>query len=409
MNKRHSLLLIFLLLFITKINAQFVGYYNMHDGGVDMPHSSLFVLPNNEFMFFYYGGYKAGIWKEIDKNNISLIETKSNNNPTKIISRGDEKSTEIMIDVEGLVKAHAHINFSKDTISEKEFQPVFNEWTDCIDNHYIIKKKSGEYNWLTIALPTNPNFGRQSIKYPYKAKTYTFSLSKIQGSYFIHYDEDALNEKMEFKLTKSNENYTFDYSDKKLEREDLTNDLNEQISNAKKQISKAKLMEEMRTPLPLVSISNTIIYKPNFNPIFTAKCKEDEKSTEPIGLDKPMMPTVDRLNGFYTVVNFKENEYHILKYKLAKEPSITKEDILSVNKIVSDNGGYEVEIIFTEIGSLKFAQLSKKNIRKPIVIVANNFFVSAPVFASEINGGKMIIAGDFSDTEIDALIANLKK
>ena len=106
---------------------------------------------------------------------------------------------------------------------------------------------------------------------------------------------------------------------------------------------------------------------------------------------------------------FKENEYHILKYKLAKEPSITKEDILSVNKIVSDNGGYEVEIIFTEIGSLKFAQLSKNNIRKPIVIVANKFFVSAPIFASEINGGKMIIAGDFSDTEIDALIANLKK
>ena len=189
----------------------------------------------------------------------------------------------------------------------------------------------------------------------------------------------------------------------------MTDDLNEQISNAKKQISKAKLMEEMRTTLPLISISNTIIYKTNSKPIFTAKCKEVEKSPEPIGLDKPMMPTVDRPNGFYTVVNFKENEYHILKYKLAKEPSITKEDILSVNKIVSDNGGYEVEIIFTEIGSLKFAQLSKNNIRKPIVIVANKFFVSAPIFASEINGGKMIIAGDFSDTEIDALIANLKK
>ena len=162
-----TLYFLFTLLFVpTKVNAQFVGYYNLHDGGVDVPNSSLMVLSNNEFLLVHLGGYKKGKWSEIDKNNILLTETKTNIHPFTIYGKLSEKAPGISIDVDGLARSYAFINFSKDTISEKKLQPIFNDGANCLKNGYPITKKRSEYNWFTITIPADPEFGRKKTKYP---------------------------------------------------------------------------------------------------------------------------------------------------------------------------------------------------------------------------------------------------
>lgn len=411
MNKKYHLLIV-LLIFITKVNAQFTGYYNLHDGGVDMPSSSLFVLPNNEFIFFYFGGYKVGKWQEIDKENIVLTETKSNTNPISIYGKNDKNQANININVYSLATSHAFISFSKDTIINKELQPIFNSGANCLGDNYTINKKIGEYNWVTFTLPFNPEFGkRYSIKYPYKALTYTFPLDKKYSDYLVVYDEDAQRENMTFRLTKKEDDYMLDGNERKLEKKDLTDEILKKIENGKIAIDNDRSTTKFGHPISCNSVKNINIYqKPILKPIFTAKCKGDETETESESkIEKQTLTTADRTNGFYAVVNYKENEYDPEKYKLAIEPSITKDDILSVNKIVSDYGGYEIELIFTEKGRLRLAEFSKNNIKKPFAIVVNKLIISTPIFFSEITGGKANIAGDFSESEIDELITNFKK
>lgn len=408
MNKRRYLLII-LLIFITKANAQFIGYYNLHDGGVDMPSSQLYILSNNKFVLFYYAGYKAGKWKEIDENNIALTELKTMNSPF-IIYGLEGKNEEIRLNVYGLYRANAFINFSKDTITTKEFQPVFNVGANCLANDYNIEKKNGKYNWLTLTIPNNPEIGRNlATKYPYKAMSYTFPIDKKYQLYTVLYNEDATRGNFEMTLTKKNNIYSIS-NEKKLEREDLTDEMLNGIEKGIKAVEKEYDFSRYGNPINVSSSSETIIYKPIIKPIFTSKCEDDKNESESEQkVEKQILTSVERINGFYTVANFKEDEYDEKKYKLAKEPSITKDDILSVNKIVSDYGGYEIEIIFTEKGRVKFAELSKNNIRKPIAIVVNKSIVFSPIFASETIGGKANIRGDFSETEIDDLITNLKE
>ncbi len=399
---------------ITNLNAQFVGSYNLRDGGVDMPHSSLIVKPNNDFYIFYYGGYKTGKWTAIDKNNISLTETKNNKDAISIYAKVNKNLKAISINVYGLAKSNAFINFSKDTIATKEFQPVFNDWANCLGDNYKIKKKIDEFNWVTITCPIDSNFGNYGIKYPYKAQSYTFQLDKKFNEYVVVTNPDALDEKMSFKLTKKNDAYLINdasgfANNKELERDELTNEQFKNIENQIILIDRDNFKGKLGTLILSKSTQKINIYKPVLKPIFIAKCDDGKVEIEKNINNKKILVAVDRPDGFYEVTNFKENEYDTKLYKLAKTASINNKDILSVNKNVSDYGGFEIELIFTEKGSLKLAELSKNNIRKPIAIVVNKLIVSTPIFATEITGGKANIGNGFSETEIDNLILSLKK
>ena len=406
MNKKYFLL-IFLLIYITKINAQFVGYYNLHDGGVDMPSSQLYVLLNNEFVLFYYAGYKTGKWKNMNENHISLTETKTINSPFLVYAK-EGKNKKIRLNVYGLYRANAMINFEKDTITNKEFQPIFNIGANCLANDYNIEKNYNEYDWFTLTIPNNPQLGKElAIKYPYKTTNYTFPINKKYALYTILYNEDALNANFNFILAKNKDTYTID-NGKEINREDLTDDMLKGIEKGKKSVDKEYDFSRYGNLINISSSKETITYKPIMKPIFTAVCKDDEGEGEQ-EIGKQLIPTVDRINGFYTVVNFNDTVYDVEKYELAQKPSITKEDILSFNKIVSDYGGYEIQVIFTEKGTLKFAEFSKKNTGKPFAIVVNKLIISTPIFYSEITGGKAIISGNFSESEIDEIITNLKK
>lgn len=406
---KNYCMLFIILHFVTNACAQFTGYYNLHDGGVDMPSSSLFVLPNNEFLLFYYDEYQIGSWKEIDNSTIVLSVIKGKTVPITIYGKYNKNLTGISIDVYGLAKANAFINFSKDTTSKKEFQPIFNDWANCLGDDYKIKKMVGESNWVTISYPADPDFGRNSVRYPYKALTYTFPLNRQYNDYVAIQNEDALQDIKDFTITQKNGIFTI--NDQKSERTELTDEILKKIDDAKRLMNnkEIKIKEKFGTNVIAFSTGKTDIFKPVLKPLFIAKCDDDvDEHIDEKQDNFKLLPRADRVNGFYTVVNFKENEYDAKKYQLAKEPSIQKNDILSVSKVISDYGGYEIQITFTEKGSEKLAQLSRTNIRKPIAIVVNKLIISSPLFASEITGGKANIAGGFSEAEVDEIIANLK-
>ena len=409
-------LLLIIVFFITKVNAQFVGYYKLDDAtmDIDIPHPSLFILPNNEFYFFEYGSYKTGKWVEVDKNSIRLTETKTDYNKVNVYGKFNENSKEITVNLfaylNGVIKSYSFINFSKDTISQKKFQPIFNDVEKWQPINYEIKNKVGEYNWLTINIPADKNYRRDRIIYPCNTFSYKFPLDKKYNYFTVVDNIEALIEPKSYKLRKENEFYYIGF-EKYLKQKELT------AAETLKIIEKAKIdannesyKRKFGTEIQCKSIDNFIIYKSSvLKQYLVAESDDDEIENDYDNkIEKNTQTIVNRVNGFYTVLNFKENEYDSKKYELAKEPSIKKDDILAVNKIDSDYGGYEIEIVFTEKGKLEFADLTRKNIGKPVVVVVNKSVIFAPIIYSEITGGKANVRGSFSETEIDDIIANLK-
>ena len=398
--------IIFLLLLTIKVSAQFTGFYNLHDGGVDAPNSSLIVLPNNEFFLFYLGGYKAGKWNEVDKNNILLTEVKTNTSPFTLYGKANNKFLETRIDVDGLAQFHASINFSKDTISEKTFQPVFNDFPNCMNNEYVIKKKKGEFKMVTITVPENPKFGQYEIKYPYKVLSYTYTIDKKYNDYIFIINQGARESNIQFTLTKKNEIYKLAGS-KDLTREELDSSKLSEIEKTKKLIEIGNNRIKLGTKIATIATNNfNILTQSLVKPLFIAQCEDSEPEVKVVKIKKP---TANRINGFYSVINYKDNDYNTAKYQLAKEPSMTKNDVLSITKKVPDYGGFEILVKLTEDGKAKFAALTKKNLKKPIVIVCSKTIFFAPIISSEITGGEISINGDFSETEIDDFIINFKK
>ena len=409
MTKRIFYLIFFIFTLIPKANAQFIGYYNLHDGGVDVPSSSLFIMADNQFLLSYMSGYKLGTWKENNENSIALTEKRYNSQPIKITGEVYKNSSDLFIDVEGLVNAHAFISFSKDTVSAKEFQPVFNDWTNCADKKYVIKKKVGEYNWVTIAISPDPDFRQRRIRFPYKVKTYTFPLGKTGGKYFIKTDKDALMELMTFTLTKDEDVYQIDGSDVKMRRKDMSVDETIKVKNALKNIERNAEAEKLKYSLPCVAISSVNVFKSKQPPIFVAKCENDtETSDDEVVEEDRVFKSTDKSDGFYAVLDFDENASVSDNYNLAKEPGITKEDIYSYQKVISDFGGYDIEIVLTEKGKAKFEKFTKDNMRKPIAIIFNKQIVSTPFIFEEIKNGKIAIGGDLPESQIDKLIVSFK-
>lgn len=127
----------------------------------------------------------------------------------------------------------------------------------------------------------------------------------------------------------------------------------------------------------------------------------------PIKKFKPI-PT-NKKNGFYTTVDYSystENK----DIKLANKPSLTVKDILEAKKIIDPYGKQiEINIILTKDGTRKFYLMTKENIEKPIAIVLSKQIVSLPKVISEIISGRVSISGDFSEKEVDEMIAILNK
>lgn len=409
LNKTYPLFLIFLL-FITNAKAQFAGKYNLRDGGVDSPSSQLLVRENHEFILVYFGGVKKGTWKELDANSIQLTETKPKAGPILLYGKTDKNYNGVAVDVYGIHDAEAFIQFSKDTILSKDLQPVFNPSPNCTGNNYVIERANKDDKWLTISIPANPTFRSMKTIYPYKVLSYTFPLDKKFNIYQLFFNPENIFLEFSLTLVKKGETYQLSYSDKTLKREAMTPELEKDIQRNLAKLEQYELGRDLGTSIPSSYDKNLIVYsKPTIKPLFTANCKDDNDEDEERDFTekKEILPKVDRPDGFYTVTNFREADYDPKKFNLAKTPSLTPSDISSVKKMVSDFGGYEIEVNLTPAGAKKFAELTKNNISKPVAIVVDKEIISAPYIQSEIPGGLLRIAGSFSDEKLNSIISKL--
>ncbi|WP_175621049.1 hypothetical protein [Chryseobacterium schmidteae] len=240
-SKKIYYLLFLFVFFITKVNAQFVGYYKMDDEGLDIPTHSLFILPDNKFYFFKYGSWKTGKWKEVDKDNIQLTEIKSENNSIEVYGKSDQNKKEIAVNLlgylNGSLKTYAFINFSKDIISQKKFQPVFNVDEKLRENSYVITKKNEGYNWLTFSIPANKNKVKYEINYPLDAVSYAFPVDKKYNYYYIIENIDSVLQPVTLTLTKQNNAYYIDV-DRYIKQKELT------AAETLKKIEDAKITAE---------------------------------------------------------------------------------------------------------------------------------------------------------------------
>ncbi len=407
---KNNILYLVFLFFASQIHAQFAGKYNLRDGGVDVPSSSLFLLDNNQFYLFYFGGYKTGKWKEIEKNTIEIIEEKIKSNPIELYAKGPALTEGFILDVDGLAQAKAHIQFSNDTKEAGELQPVFNDSPNCFENEYIIKKLDAKLNWITITLPENPDVIRYSSKYPYKAISYTYAINKKYSDYFILYKPEVLLPPLQMTMVKNGEDYQLSLTKEFLKREKITTEEFQAIAKGLRALKNEEERNNRGVIIPPTSISNTtILEKSKLKPLFTAKCSDNEPSEADPAKDKKSYTKIDRKDGFYLVTNYKSSGYNEDKFELTQNPSLTKEDVSRVSKEISDYGGYEIRLELSEVGTKKLADLSKANIGNPLAIVINKEIIWAPVISTEIPNGKLNITGNFTETEIDTIISKLTK
>ena len=368
---------IFLLLIFTIGKAQFVGQYDLRDGGEDELGSQLLILPEQEFIIFYYGGFKKGTWKELDKNTIELKEVPLFADPVLMYGKYEKSSSAtIKFDVQPLYESHAFIRFSKDENFTDELKPIFNNWPNCMEQEYEIKKNTGDYNFVNISLPANPEFGEFGIEYPYKVLNYVFPLDKKFNYFTILHSKDNNTRLLNWKMIKKGNKYIVDNDgdSEELEKKDFDKEILDQIEEVKNIKQDIELEENWGEAIAGVEKDIEIVYKFNPNPIFKAYCKSEEKDNSgPDYYTRPRKLTaINRENGVYAVSNYNPENIKEEEFIVAKTSSLNQKDFLSAVKQVSDFDGYEIKLTFTEQGSAKFSELLQKNPRKPVAFVIDN-------------------------------------
>ncbi len=68
-------------------------------------------------------------------------------------------------------------------------------------------------------------------------------------------------------------------------------------------------------------------------------------------------------------------------------------------RVVSGQGGPQVDIVFTETGAERFARATEQSIMKPLAILVDGKLLSAPIVRETITGGRAVIAGRFTEQE----------
>ncbi|MDO8570454.1 MAG: protein translocase subunit SecD [Candidatus Daviesbacteria bacterium] len=93
-----------------------------------------------------------------------------------------------------------------------------------------------------------------------------------------------------------------------------------------------------------------------------------------------------------------------------KSTGLTGADLTKAGVTFSSSGkssGPQVSIEFTSEGGTKFAEITKRNVGKPIAIFLDDVLVSAPNVQQEIIGGSAVITGQFTSQEAKDLSIQL--
>ena len=88
--------------------------------------------------------------------------------------------------------------------------------------------------------------------------------------------------------------------------------------------------------------------------------------------------------------------------------SLTGEDLKSSSVVFDPNTGQpQVQLKFTDAGAKKFADITKRNVGKPVAIVLDDLVISAPTVNEAILSGDAVITGSFTSEEAKALSTQL--
>ena len=118
--------------------------------------------------------------------------------------------------------------------------------------------------------------------------------------------------------------------------------------------------------------------------------------------------TVDKEDGFYTIINYEGNDYALKNLKLAPKVAVSKSEISEVKLLKDELGRNVIDIKLTKEGGNKFKILTENNIGKPIAIVLNKKLISAPRVLDVISEGRIQIIGNFSDEEVKEIVNAVK-
>lgn len=94
----------------------------------------------------------------------------------------------------------------------------------------------------------------------------------------------------------------------------------------------------------------------------------------------------------------------------AKPTGLTGADLKKAQVTFGGGGGTagpQVGIEFTSLGAKKFADITKRNIGKPLAIFLDGILISAPTVQQEILGGNAVITGQFDLDEAKNLVIQL--
>ena len=144
----------------------------------------------------------------------------------------------------------------------------------------------------------------------------------------------------------------------------------------------------------------------DLKPIAENTLKQQKEESE---ANKEIPVAIDRENGFYEVFNFDQQYDQLKDLQLAAKPAVSYKEILEVKKVKDALDRNILDIILTKEGAKKFRILTQNNINKPVAIVINKMLISAPRIMDEISNGRIQISGNFTEEEIDEMLAGLKK
>lgn len=93
----------------------------------------------------------------------------------------------------------------------------------------------------------------------------------------------------------------------------------------------------------------------------------------------------------------------------AHKTSLTGKDLQNTSVTFDQNtGAPQVQLQFTSEGSQKFADITKRNVGKPLAIVLDNQLIEAPVVNQAILSGNAVITGNFTTQTANTLAIELQ-
>ena len=131
-------------------------------------------------------------------------------------------------------------------------------------------------------------------------------------------------------------------------------------------------------------------------------------------VDLPGVEKVDEaisLIGKTAQLSFKEETIDLkisTNSPVLKDTGLTGEHIQKATvSFDSQTGKPQVALSFSKKGAELFAIVTKRNIKKPIAIVVDNFIISAPIVQQEIIEGNAVISGNFTTDEAKKLAISI--